>query len=130
MDMTAIAGLGILSAMLCVIIRQYKPEMALGVSIACGVLILAAVIAMLAPSVQAIAELTDAAGLNGGYAQILLKALAVCYVTQLSADCCRDAGESAIASKIELAGKAAIVIISLPVFTSLTEIVTSLINAY
>lgn len=130
MDMTAIAGLGILSAMLCVIIRQYKPEMALGVSIACGVLILAAVITMLAPSVQAIAELTDAAGLNGGYAQILLKALAVCYVTQLSADCCRDAGESAIATKIELAGKAAIVIISLPVFTSLTEIVTSLINAY
>lgn len=128
MDIAAIAGIGILSAVLCLIVRQYKPEMAVGISIACGVLILTAVIAMLAPSVSAITELTEAAGLDGGYAQILLKALAVCYITQLSADCCRDAGESAIASKIELAGKAAIVVISLPVFTSLAEIVTDLIR--
>lgn len=128
MDITAIAGIGILSAVLCVIVRQYKPEMALGISTACGVLILIAVISMLSPSVEAITELTDSAGLDEGYAAILLKALAVCYITQLSADCCRDAGESAIASKIELAGKAAIVVISLPVFASLAELVTNLIK--
>lgn len=128
MDITAIAGIGILSAVLCVIVRQYKPEMALGISTACGILILTAVITMLAPSVSAIAELTEAAGLDEGYAAILLKALAVCYITQLAADCCRDAGESAIAGKIELAGKAAIVVISLPVFASLAELVTNLIK--
>ena len=128
MDITAIAGLGILSAVLCVIVRQYKPEMALGIGTACGVLILIAVITMLSPSVEAIAELTETAGLDEGYAAILLKALAVCYITQLSADCCRDAGESAIATKIELAGKAAIVVISLPVFASLAELVTNLIT--
>lgn len=128
MDITAIAGIGILSAVLCIIVRQYKPEMALGISTACGVLILIAVISMLQPSVAAIAELTENAGLDEGYAAILLKALAVCYITQLSADCCRDAGESAIATKIELAGKAAIVVISLPVFASLAELVTNLIT--
>lgn len=128
MDITAIAGIGILSAVLCVIVRQYKPEMALGISTACGVLILIAVITMLSPSVEAIVRLTEAAGLDNGYAAILLKALAVCYITQLSADCCRDAGEAAIATKIELAGKAAIVVISLPVFTSLAELVTKLIK--
>lgn len=128
MDITAIAGLGILAAVLCMIVRQYRPEMALGLSTACGVLIMAAAVAMLAPSVSAIATLTEAAGLDDGYAQILLKALAVCYITQLSADCCRDAGEGAIASKVELAGKAAIVAVSLPVFASLAELVTELIN--
>ena len=128
MDITAIAGLGILAAVLCMIVRQYKPEMALGLSTACGVLIMAAAVAMLSPSVSAIARLTEAAGLDDGYAQILLKALAVCYITQLSADCCRDAGEGAIASKVELAGKAAIVAVSLPVFASLAELVTELIN--
>lgn len=129
MDITAIAGIGILSAALCVIVRQYKPEMALGISAACGVLILIAVITMLSPSVEAIVQLTEAAGLDNGYAAILLKALAVCYITQLSADCCRDAGEAAIATRIELAGKAAIVVISLPVFSSLAELVTKLIKA-
>lgn len=128
MDITAIAGIGILSAVLCVIVRQYKPDAALGISVACGVLIMTAVITMLAPSVAAITELAAAAGMEGGYAQVLLKALAVCYLTQLASDSCRDAGESAIASKIELAGKAAIAVISLPVFTSLAELVTDLLN--
>ena len=117
-----------MSAVLCVIIRQYKPEAALGVSLACGVLIMTAVVTMLAPSVAAISELAAAAGLSGGYSQVLLKALAVCYLTQLASDSCRDAGESAIASKIELAGKAAIAVISLPVFTELAQLVTDLIN--
>ncbi len=129
MDITAVTGLGILSAVLCVIVRQYKPEMAMWVNIACGVLIFGAVISMISPSVGAIASLTEAAGLDDGYARILLKALAVCYITQLAADCCRDAGESAIASKIELAGKAAIAAISLPVFASLAELVTGLISS-
>lgn len=128
MDITSIAGLGILSAVLCVIVRQYKPDAALGISLACGVLIMTAVVTMLAPSVAAISELAAAAGLDGGYAQVLLKALAVCYLTQLASDSCRDAGESAIASKIELAGKAAIAVISLPVFTELAQLVTDLIN--
>ncbi len=129
MDITSIAGLGLLSAVLCIIVRQYKPDAALGVSIACGILIMTAVVSMLAPSVSAITELTSAAGLDDGYAAALLKALAVCYITQLAADSCRDAGESAIASKIELAGKAAIVVISLPIFAALAELVTHLINS-
>lgn len=117
-----------LSAVLCIIVRQYKPEMALGISIACGVLIMGAVIAMLAPSVELISQLTGAAGLDGGYSRTLFKALAVCYITQLGSDCCSDAGESAIAGKIELAGKAAVVVISLPVFSALAEIVTGLLE--
>ena len=128
MDMISVAGLGIISAVLCLVVRQYKPELSVGISIACGVLVFGAVITLLAPSVEAIRELSEAAGLSSGYAQILLKALAVCYITQLSADCCRDSGESAIAGRIELAGKAAIVAVSLPVFTELAELVTGLVS--
>lgn len=110
------------------IVRQYRPEMAVGVSICCGALLLAAALTMIAPSVDAIAELTRSAGLDSSWAGALLKALGVCYITQLSADCCRDAGESAVATKIELAGKAAIVAVSLPVFTELARLVTGLIS--
>ena len=78
MDITTLVGIAVLSAVLCIIVRQYKPEMALGISIACGVLIMGAVIAMLAPSVELISQLTGAAGLDGGYSRTLFKALAVC----------------------------------------------------
>ena len=71
MDITTLVGIAVLSAVLCIIVRQYKPEMALGISIACGVLIMGAVIAMLAPSVELISQLTGAAGLDGGYSRTL-----------------------------------------------------------
>lgn len=128
MDITSLVGIAVLSAVLCIIVRQYKPEMALGVSIACGILIMCSVISMLAPAAELISQLTASAGLDSGYTRTLFKALAVCYITQLGSDCCKDAGESAIAGKVELAGKAAVVVISLPVFSSLAEVVMKLIG--
>ncbi len=129
MDIISLAGMAIISAVLCVIVRQYKPEAALGIGLACGVMILGAVMTMLAPSIEAINSLTQTAGIDSEFARVLLKALAVCYITQLSADCCRDAGEGAIASKLELAGRAAVLVVSLPVFTSLAELVTKLMGS-
>ena len=52
---------------------------------------------------QPIRELISAAGISGEYGVILLKTLGVCFLTQLSADSCRDAGEGALAAKVELA---------------------------
>ncbi len=129
MDIISLAGVGIISAVLCVIIRQHRPDAALGVSIACGILVLAAVMKMLAPSVEVLSSLADRAGISGEFSAVLLKALAICYITQLSADACRDAGEGAIAAKLELAGRAALALITLPVFTALADEITKLLGA-
>ncbi len=128
MDIITLAGIAVLSCFLCVIVKQFRPEAALGISVVCGVVILACAITTLAPSIDALSRISDAAGIDSDFAKILIKALAICYVTQLSADCCRDAGESAIASKLELFGRAAIAALSLPVFTKLAEIVTGLMS--
>ena len=127
MDITALAGIAVIAAVLCLVIRQYKPEMALGVGIVSGIVLMGAAVLMLSPAVELLRSLTASAGLDEGYAALLIKALAVCYITQLAGDCCRDAGESAIAGRLELAGRAAVAVISLPVLTSLAEIVTGLI---
>ena len=128
MDIVTLCGFGILAAALCVIVRQIKPESAVFVGIAAGLAILAAVITTAAPSIKAISELAENAGIDGEFTKVLLKALAVCYITTLSADCARDAGESAVASKLELGGRISIAAISLPVFTSLANMVTGLIG--
>lgn len=128
MDIVTLCGFGILAVALCVIVRQIKPESAVFVGIAAGLAILAAVITTAAPSIKAISELAENAGINGEFTKVLLKALAVCYITTLSADCARDAGESAVASKLELGGRISIAAISLPVFTGLANMVTGLIG--
>ncbi len=128
MDFVTICGFGVLAVVLCAVVRQIKPESALGISIAAGVVILASVITAVAPSIAVISELSEKTGINGDLVKILLKALAICYITTLCADCARDAGESALGSKLEFAGRAAIAVISLPVFTDLAEFVIGMLN--
>lgn len=128
MDIVTLCGFGILAAVLCAVVRQIRPDSALGISVAAGVIILAAAVSLLAPAVEAFTAVSDAAGISGEYVTVLLKALSVCYITTLSADCARDAGEAALGGKLEFAGRAAVAVISLPVFTSLANLVTQLIQ--
>lgn len=128
MNIVTLCGFGILAAALCVIVRQIKPEIAVFVGIAAGIAILAAVISAAAPSVGEVTELAEKAGINGEFTKVLLKALAVCYITTLSADCARDAGESAIAAKLELGGRISIAVLSLPVFTELANMVMGFVG--
>ncbi len=128
MNYIFLCGFGVLAAAVCSILRRIFPESAMWASLAAGIVILGAVITMIAPSVNTLKELSDTAGVDGEFAKILIKALAVCYLTTLCAGCARDAGESSVAEKLELGGRACVAAISLPAFTKLTELVTSMIN--
>ncbi len=129
MNIIIIVSFGIISAVLSLVLKQYKPEYSMFISLAAGILIFVSVIAAIEPIIGYISELTENAGLSGIYAEILLKSLAVCYLTQLASDCCKDAGENAIAGKLQIAGKIAVLLMALPIFKSITEIVTGLIDA-
>jgi stage III sporulation protein AD len=128
MNITALVGLGLVAAVLSIILRQYKQEFGLYIPLIAGAVILTVIITAMRPALNTVNNLMTAAGMNNIYGQTLLKGLAVCYLTQLATDACKDAGETAIAGKIELGGKIAIVLLSLPLFNSLVELITGLIN--
>ena len=86
------------------------------------------ILSKISPAISQIRELISAAGISGEYGVILLKTLGVCFLTQLSADSCRDAGEGALAAKVELAGKLFIVILALPLFQQIAGSALSLIG--
>ena len=113
----AIAAAAVVTAILAVTLRRYHAEYGMLVSLLAGVGILAALLAVLPDVLAEVTALLDAARLPGKYAVILFKALGVCWLAQFAADSCRDAGESALASKVELAGKTAVLLLSLPLFS-------------
>lgn len=127
-EVIKLCGFGLMAVVLCVIVRQLKPESAVFVNIAAGVMILIVAVKLLSPSVKAMAELADNAGISGDFTEILLKVLVISYITTLSADCARDAGETALGSKLELAGRLSIAALSLPVFTQLAGLITSMMS--
>ena len=92
------------------------------VSLICSVVIFAAVLGELIPAFDTIRSMMQQVQIDGQYIEILLKSLGICFITQIASESCRDAGESAIASKIELAGKLMLVVLALPMFEEIVSI--------
>ncbi|MDR1754498.1 MAG: stage III sporulation AC/AD family protein [Eubacterium sp.] len=128
MNIISLVAIGLIAAVLSIVIKQYKPEFSVYISLAAGVTILAAAVAAITPMLNDISELTESVRISGIYIEVLLKSLAICYISQLAIDVCKDSGETAIAGKLEMASKIAIVAISLPLFNNLVDIVTQLIK--
>lgn len=128
MDIVALSGIAILAAILAVMLKKYNPEYSILISLGAGALLLWMVLSKISPAINQIRELISAAGISSEYGAILLKTLGICFLTQLSADSCRDAGESALAAKVELAGKLFIVILALPLFQQIASTALSLIG--
>lgn len=128
MNIIAIAGLVLCAAVVAAMLRRYHQEYAVLISIAAGIVILTAILANIAPAVRQINTLLASAGIPTDYAVILLKTLGICFLAQFAADSCRDAGESALASKMELAGKITIVILALPLFEKIAQTAVGLIG--
>ena len=127
MDIMMIAGIAVVGAAGAVLLGQYKPEYAFGVSVAVGIIIIAAVSENIIPVTEQIKKYINDSGGNG-YAGILIKSLGICFISQIAGDTCRDCGQSAIATKVEIGGKAAMLIISLPLFEKLLSLASELIG--
>ena len=128
MELTTILSMLLIAAFLTVLLRRYRPELAMGVGIVAGAIALLAVLKTAAPAVSQLQALLDGAALPQAYTAILFKALGICLLTQLTADACRDAGESALAAKAELAGKLLLLVVSLPLFEKITSLALSLLQ--
>lgn len=128
-NLLAIAGAALVAAVIAVMLRRYHAEYGMLISILAGVLILAMLLEALPQALGQVTELLQAAALPGKYALILFKALGLCWLAQFAADSCCDAGESALASKVELAGKTAVLLTTLPLFSEVGELVLELSGA-
>ena len=128
MDLFAIAGMALIAAVLSVMLRQYRPEFSVLIGFGAGILILLYVLSKAQPAFSELTSLFSRAQVSSSYAVILLKALGICFITQLACDACSDAGEHAIASKIELAGKFAVLLVALPLFEEIAKLAISLLD--
>ncbi len=127
MDIMKITLIGIVAAILAVILRQYKPEIAIHVSIVTGLMIFIFMLTKLNSVITVLKHFASKANIDMLYFTTILKVIAIAYITEFGAQVCRDAGEGAIASKIEFSGKILIMIISIPILAALLDIIVKLI---
>ena len=123
----SIAGFCIVAAVLCKLFSAEGKEYALYIKIAAAAAVMSSVIVFISPIAEAIRNIYEKAGADKEYIAILFKALGICYVTQFACDICKDSGENALASHAELAGKVSLMILALPLFSSLANLIDGMV---
>lgn len=126
--LTLSVGVLLCGAMLAVVLRSWRPELALCLSLAAGVVVLVLLLGQIAPLLAAVKRLTAAGGLSTDHLTVVLKAAGICLLTQLTADTCRDAGESSLAGKAELVGRVLLLLLAVPLFEEILALVTRLLQ--
>jgi len=127
LDILRILGIAVLAVILSFIFKEYKKEYSVMLLIGGGIIITLWGITRLGPVVDYMRELTEAGSISE-YFSVILKVLGISFIVQVGADICRDFGESGIASKIEFAGKAAILALVLPVLRSVISMSLGLLS--
>lgn len=127
MDMGQMVLLGLLGAFLAMLLKKENPQFALLVAMITGILLFLGIFTPLHEILNMLHDMADTAGVSEMYFGIVLKVIGIAYLSQFGAQLCTDAGESAIAAKIELAGKVLIMAVSAPVLKGLLDVVLSLV---
>ena len=122
-----IIGIGLVALIIIILLKQYKPEFAIYISLLAGVLILLLVMDQLTQVISLLQSLASKASINSTFLAILLKITGIAFLAEFAVRVCKDAGEGAIASKIEIGSKIIIIAMSIPIISSLLEIILKIL---
>lgn len=126
-ELVRIAAIGIIAAILAVIISEKRPELGLLLGLAFGCIALMIAFSKAGAIVKVLEDTVNKAGIDGQLLVPVLKVTGMAYITQFSVDACKDVGQNSIAGKVETVGKIMMLVVSVPIATSLIKIISSII---
>lgn len=112
-DTLKVCSVAIICGLICVLVKNYQTSFHIPTRIAAILIIFGMVTVFLSPLLSYLQKIMQRS-LPTEYIEIMLKAMSIAYISQISSDVCRDCGESNIASGIDVIGKIEILIIGLP----------------
>ncbi len=128
MEIVKIIGIAICAVVVIIIIKQYKPEFAVYISLIATALILCLLLDKISGIVNLLTNLASKMnGTSQEFLKILLKITGIAFLTEFAVSICKDAGENAISSKVDLGGKVIIVTLSIPIISSMLETVLKIL---
>ncbi len=121
MNITALLGIIITALLLGTVLKQYKSEYAIGISVVAGVIIALRLISGMIQPIARLWQMLENAGIKQSYFTAALKALGICLLCGFVSDLCKDFGQTALSSFTLTAGKCAVFIISVPILLDLLQ---------
>lgn len=127
MDIIKIIGIGLISLIIIIIVKQYRPEFVIYVSIIAGAIILMLIMDKVSSIINLLTALSNKTVVNNEFLTLLIKITGIAFLTEFSVSLCKDSAETAIANKIDIGGKVIIISMSIPIIASLLETIIKIL---
>ncbi|WP_258359241.1 stage III sporulation protein AD [Moorella sulfitireducens] len=129
MEIFQIVGLALTATLVIVMVRRVQgADTALFISLVAGAIIFLLLLDRIGTVVKILADISTRAGINQFYLDTILKIIGIAYVAEFGSQVCRDAGENAIAGKVELAAKVLIMVLAIPIIVAILESIIRLLQ--
>lgn len=127
MEVIKIVGVSVFAVIMIIILKNYRPEMALVLSIITGIGIMLYAISKMSSVINVLNDLVSKSGVNTDFLLVIIKVIGIAYIVEFGKNVCIDAGQSSIATKLEMAGKVVIVVLTIPLISSLVNVLVGLV---
>ena len=129
MDILKLVSIAVVCSVICILVKQIKPEFVPFLQISSLIIIFAFCVNGVR---KLLISMSDLAGVSGAvqeeYVLLLLKVLGVALITKFAIDICNDSGNSALGTAVSLAGKAVILIMCFPLLSTVVELAVGMLK--
>lgn len=128
MEILKIVAIALTGVILAALMKNLNKEMSIYIILATVIILFISIIDELWEAFRFLEGIYDNVTYGKAFFPVILKVLAVAYITDFTAQLCKDSGEGAIGAKVELAGKVIIFYLAIPILTAVLELVGSLLT--
>lgn len=128
MEVVKLLMIAVLACVIVTVVSQYRPEYALLIQLCTVAVLLGMTADTLIDVVSQAKELSQGIKINNEYISLLLKALIIAIGCRIVGEICSDTGNRAIAACVDLVGRLALLVLSLPLLTALSQMALELIK--
>ena len=121
MDIIKIVSFAFVALFIYMLLKEKKSELAIFVILATGITIFLSAMGVLTEIMNFIENIAGRANINTVYIEIVIKILAIAYLTSFCSELCKDAGASSIGTKVEFAGKILILSLAVPILMAVLD---------
>lgn len=127
MEILKIIGIGFLTLIITIVLKEYKKEYSIYTVLIGGAIILFYSMDKIISIINFVQEIATKSEYNNAFISLLLKITGISILTEYAVSICKDSGENSIASKIDFGGKIIVISMSIPIISSTLETLTKLL---
>lgn len=121
MEIFKIVAFAFIALSIFLLFKDKRNDIASLVAISSGIIIFLFIIGQLSDVIYFLKSIADRANIDTIYIGIVMKILAIAYVTSFCSEICKDAGAASIASKVDFSGKILILGLSIPILMAVLD---------